>query len=198
MLLALILALPAQGGIFGKKPRRQETSVRDLLHTAKSDPDEGKRTAAIGELRDLDAQANPDIIPTLVDLLQNDTRPGVRREAAAALGRVRPGTVAAGQALQQAASNDPSLRVRMQAWSSYKLFQLGGTARPAPKENAPSSKRPTTDEPPLIDPDLIIGGPPATKAPPGSSSPLPLPRPSAPRKFTPPPPDDGPVLTPPR
>lgn len=199
LLLAVALALPAQGGIFGKKARRPDTSVRELLHTAKSDPDENKRTAAIGELRDLDAQANPDIVPTLIDLLQNDTRPGVRREAASALGRVRPGTAAAGQALQQAASKDPSLRVRMQAWSSYKLFQLGGNGRPAPKENLPSVKRPTTDEPPLIDPDLFIGRPSADKSAPGTVSPAPVPRPIAPRRFTPPPKgEEGPIITPPQ
>src|SRR5262245_9701670 len=54
LLLAVALALPAQGGIFGKKARRPDNSVRDLLHTAKSDPDESRRTTAIGELRDMD------------------------------------------------------------------------------------------------------------------------------------------------
>lgn len=199
LLFATIVTLPAQGGIFGKKvrPPRQENGIRDLLQTAKSDPDEGKRTAAIGELRDLDAQANPDIIPTLIDLLQNDTRPGVRREAASALARVRPGTAAAGQALQNAASKDPSLRVRMQAWSSYKLFQLGGNSRPAPKDNQPSAKQPTTDEPPLIDPDLVIGGPPTART--GPSTVSPAPGPIAPRRFTPPPSrEEGPIIAPPK
>ncbi len=157
LVFVLAVVLPAEGGIFGKKTRvKPENHLPELLKTAKSDADEGKRTAAIAELRDYDIQSHPDIVPQLIDVLQNDTRPGVRREAASTLGRLRPSTPAAGQALQQAASNDPSLRVRIQAWSSLKLVQLNGhNHRPKQPQAPPSSaKRPTTDEPPLLDPPL--------------------------------------------
>jgi hypothetical protein len=148
-------ALPAQGGLFSKKPRpasppasNTETRVPDLLFAVKMDPDEGKRTAAIAELRQYDSGTFPDIIPILVDVMQNDTKPAVRREAAHALGRLRPLSQPAGLALQQAAAKDPSLRVRIQAWSSFKLYQFSGfSSRPKEPATAKAPARPGSGEP---------------------------------------------------
>lgn len=206
--LGPVLALPVEGSIFSKKPRaKKEGQASNLINTAKNDPDEEKRIAAITEMRDMDAQANAQIIPTLIDLLQNDTRPAVRREAASALSRVRPGTPAAQQALQQAASKDPSLRVRIQAWSSYKMFQMGGPPKTKePQPTTPTVKRPTTDEPPLYDGDEAVTAeprrppvtPPAPKGPAVRDYSAPA-APTPPRKFAPPPViEEGPILAPPK
>jgi hypothetical protein len=127
LLVVPALALPAQGGIFSKRaPATPDKRVPELLYIVKADPDESKRAAAAAELRDYDAKKFPDMMLVLLDVLQNDTKPSVRREAAISLGRLRPISAAAGQALQKAAAKDPSLRVRVQAWSSLKLYQLNG------------------------------------------------------------------------
>jgi len=193
LLVVPALALPAQGGIFSKRTASTpDKRVPELLHIVKADADEGKRAAAAAELREYDAKKFPDMMLVLVDVLQNDTKPSVRREAAISLGRLRPISAAAGQALQQAAAKDPSLRVRVQAWSSLKIYQLNGfngrmkdpppptTPQPAAAKLAPGTpKTPSvaakpqtgkssTKEPPLAEPGVKVTdlGQPVGTAPP--------------------------------
>src|SRR5437016_3258888 len=91
LLVVPALALPAQGSIFGKRaPTTPDKRVPELLYVVKADADEGKRAAAAAELRDYDAKKFPDMMLVLMDVLQNDTKPSVRREAAISLGRLRP------------------------------------------------------------------------------------------------------------
>jgi hypothetical protein len=220
LLVIPALALPARGGIFGRKTKvSPEQRVPQLIAIVKTDTSEAKRAEAAAELRDYDARAFPDIVPVLMDVLENDTKPSVRREAAFALGRIRPIIPAVGHALQQAASKDPSLRVRIQAWSSLKIYQLNGFSNRMKEQSTPATPQGiTTAEPPLADAPtvqtkqpgptkapnpIIVDGPPVQKRPAvtqPASAPPPSSRISNPAEPRPIPQqivDEGPILTPP-
>src|SRR5262245_58528340 len=112
------LAGPTYAGIFfGKKNKKPSPAERvpELLAQVKTDGDESKRTAAAQELRQYDPGQFPMIVPVLIDVLHNDSKPGVRAEAAQSLGKMRPISQQAGMALDQALANDSSMRVRLQA-----------------------------------------------------------------------------------
>src|SRR2546422_7571382 len=101
LLVAPAIALPAQGGIFTYKPNtarpKPELQVPALLYIVKADPHEAKRAAAAAELGEFDVRLFPDIVRVLVDVLEHDVKPCVRREAAITLGRF-PVTPIAGKA----------------------------------------------------------------------------------------------------
>jgi hypothetical protein len=127
LLVVVRLALPAEAGIFGKHAKvKPEERVPQLLAVLKTDPDESKREAAAKELRDFDTTAFPDMIPTLVSALLGDSKLGVRIEAAETLGKLRPISQEAGQALEQALANDGSMRVRLQARRVLLGYRLHG------------------------------------------------------------------------
>ena len=52
--------------------------VPELIRIVQSDGDEDKRLAAAEQLRKFDPVQFPDVIPTLIEVLQNDKKPGVR------------------------------------------------------------------------------------------------------------------------
>jgi hypothetical protein len=127
LLAAARLAFPAEAGIFGKHTKvKPEERVPQLLAILKTDPDERKREAAAKELRDFDAGAFPDMVPALIGALLGDVKVSVRVEAAETLGKVRPISQPAGQALEQALANDASVRVRLQARRSLLSYRLHG------------------------------------------------------------------------
>jgi HEAT repeat protein len=74
-----------------------------------TDADESVRVQAIFTVADLRTVA---AAPSLVQVLQNDASPNVRKRAAWALGEIRAPAAIAGQALSQAASSDSSPLVR--------------------------------------------------------------------------------------
>jgi HEAT repeats len=151
-LAAAALAAPAEGGIFfGKKkpPVDPAQRVPELLGIVKTSPDEHKRSQAAEELRKYDMQSFPEVVPTLVDVLLHDAKPSVRVEAAQSLGRIRPISQTAGQALEQALASDGSMRVRLQARSSLLQYYWAGY-RSMKKEAPPPP--PQTKEPPLAPP----------------------------------------------
>jgi hypothetical protein len=127
-LLLIAVAAPASAGIFfGRKKKPQPTErVPELVTILKADGDENKRLEAVDELRGYDPSAYPMIVPTLIEALLNDRKPAVRAEAAQSLGRMRPVSQEAGQALEQALHNDPSMRVRLQARSSLLQYHWSG------------------------------------------------------------------------
>jgi hypothetical protein len=182
LLVVPALALPAQGSIFSKRSHHDpDKRVPELISILRGDPDEAKRIAAACELREYDPHAYPEIVPVLLDVLDNDTRPGVRREAAASLGRIRPIETSTAVALQKAASHDPSLRVRIQAWCSLQTYHFSPhTTRPkdasAKVTTAPAPG--FSGEPPLDDPHQpgTAAGTPSMQIPP-----LPAPNNSLPR-----------------
>src|SRR5205085_8876672 len=117
------------------------------------DGDENKRARAAEELRQYDPAAFPDIVPVLIDVLVNDKKPAVRAEAAQSLGKLRPVSQQAGQALEYALTKDPSMRVRLQARSALMQYHWSGY-RSASKKDAPPPPL-ESKEPPPAD-----GGPP--------------------------------------
>ena len=158
LVLVLVPALtgPAAAGIiFNKKGSKPSPSERvpELLNVIKGDGDENKRVAAAEELRQYDATQFPDIVPVLTDVLANDKKPAVRSEAAQTLGKLRPVSQQAGQALEQALAKDSSMRVRLHARSAL-LGYHWHNYRPTHKDEAPPQPRqaklpPQSKEPPL-------------------------------------------------
>jgi hypothetical protein len=187
--------------------------VSQLLVLVKSGPAENQRAAAATELRTYDGQQYPQIVPTLIDVLQTDTSAAVRAEVAVSLGKIRPISPQAGYALQQASNGDDSMRVRWQAKAALAQYQMSGYKPAPPTQTADGS--PTTAEPPLAEPlpaappapkvvSQPVSRPAAVKPAPTAPSPAPKgPPPSplvpaeAPKLFTPPPSyDEGPILSP--
>jgi hypothetical protein len=179
VLLVLIPALTpsAHAGIlFGRKKDKPDPKVRvpELVTVLKSDKDADKRSHAAEELRTFDLAQFPEIVPALIDALQNDPKPSVRIEAVQSLGKLRPVSQVVGEALEQALAKDASMRVRLQARSTLLQYHWAGY-RSGKKTDVPPltpNREPAPVEsrkyPPLID----------TTAPPPSKPPL------IPRLFT--------------
>ena len=127
ILVSTMLHLPSQAGIiFGKGAKANPSErVPQLIATAKSDPDESKRESAVKELREFDAAAFPEIMPTIIDILQHDPKPAVRSEAVSTLNKLRPVSRQAELALQQA-THDSSMRVRLPARSAVVTYKVTG------------------------------------------------------------------------
>src|SRR4051812_12336898 len=129
LLLVSALPGPAEAGIlFGRKAKKPDpkSQVPELIATLKSDKDEGKRARAAEQLAGQDAAQYPDVVPALIGALMTDQKTGVRVEAAHALGRVRPVSQEAGQALEHALGNDSSMRVRLKARSMLLQYHWAG------------------------------------------------------------------------
>ena len=140
---------------------------------------------AAEELRQFDPKAYPEIMPVLITALSKDASSGVRVEAAASLGKLRPISQQAGYALEQAQNTDSSMRVRLaarQALLGYHLvgYRSGnrpemtadkdgaavanpapplGSVKPAPPPSriimTPQGPFRETAEPPLADPPVF-------------------------------------------
>ena len=162
LLLTFTLAAPTRGGIlFGKKPPKPIPAERvpQLLFQVKNDGDENKRGSAVEELRQYDPKDFPEIVPVLIDVLQNDKKPYVRAETAQTLGKIRPMQPAIAAALEQALAKDSSMRVRLQARSSLIPYHWSGVHGEKREEPIVAQPQPriqprtvTTNEPPLADP----------------------------------------------
>jgi hypothetical protein len=222
--LALVMlastALVARAGIFfGKKTKPNPAErVPVLIAILKSEQDERKRAAAAQELREYDPNAYPEIVPVLIDALQHDPKDKVRSEAVQSLGKLRPVSQQAGMAMEEAAANDASMRVRLQARSTLWQYHVSGYRNPKKDDApAPATNGIRTDEPPLAppleaEPPAINPVSPPPQGPPPAqsrrpilqrlipvSSSQPQPVPVSPPILTPPPSGDGiPDLTPPK
>ena len=173
LVLLPLLAGPAWAGIFGRKTKKPTPAERvpELLVLVKTDGDESKRAAAAQELRQYDPGQFPAIVPVLTDVLLTDKKPGVRAEAAQSLGKMRPISQQAGMALEQALTNDSSMRVRLQARSSLLQYHWSGYHNVKKDDLVPQTK-----EPPLADANTppVIG-----TSPPNSGRIAPRPMPAA-------------------
>lgn len=215
VLFCAVLAAPAPAqSFFSKKKNNPKPNpaeqVAQLITTLKTDQDESKRETAAAELRQFDPKTYPEIIPVLVESLQNDPRPTVRMEAAQSLGRM-PMSQQAGWALEQAAAKDSSLRVRTQARTSLLLLKVKGyrsdgkppeEPTPPPQgQQPPKSSFPSLPSFPssLIPPFLKPTKPAATpgETPPPPLAPQPQPASEAPKPAPAKPKDQGPDLLPP-
>jgi hypothetical protein len=190
LLLVLLptLTAPASAGVFfGKKKKPNPNDrVPELLVTVKTDGDENKRARAAEELRQIDAAGHPEVVPILIDVLLNDKKPAVRAEAAQSLGKVRPVSQEAGQALEQALAKDPSMRVRLQARSALLQYHWSGY-RSASKKDAPpppfeSKEPPLAEAGPQLAPTSMVPAP-TRLTPQPAPAPTPVPAPA----LTPPP-----------
>jgi hypothetical protein len=151
VLLPFAAGSSSAGIIFGKKNKKTPTPaerVPQLLAQVKTDGDESKRAAAAEELRQYDPAQFPTIVPALIDVLLTDKKPAVRAEAAQSLGKLRPISQQAGQALEQALTKDSSMRVRLQARSSLLQYHWSGY-----RGNKKDEMVTQTKEPPLADPN---------------------------------------------
>jgi hypothetical protein len=209
-LLAIVvfaLAVPPAKAIslFSRRPKVDPAQrVPELINTIRTSHEERKRIAAVEELRQYDAAAFPQIVPLLTDLLKNDPSVSVRAEAAHSLGRLRPATPAAAEALD-AATHDPALRVRWQARSAL-LFYPAPSPPPSVAAKTDSQKPPA---PVVVDSPTTVPANPVLLPVPNQSSPIspaaaPLqtPAPNIARPLprgpeTAPPPASGPELAPP-
>jgi HEAT repeats len=146
-----VTACESSAQLFGpKKPKiPPQQRVPELIIALKVEKDAHKRADAAEELRQYDVKEFPEIIPVLIDALQNDTATGVRIEAATSLGRIRPISPQAGQALEKAASGDSNWRVNLQARTSLVYYQLSGYHAPKKSESTGPVLPGRTDEPPL-------------------------------------------------
>lgn len=179
LLMTPCLALPVQAGIFGRKKDKIDPKivVPELITTLKSDRDADKRARAAAELRNHDVASFPDILPALVEALLQDPKPNVRAEAAQSLGKIRPVSQVAGEALEQATANDSSMRVRLNARSALLQYHWAGY-RSGNKGEAPPLTS-NSKEPPVINTRKPGTEPPAlrpvpSKIPPASTVPTAL------------------------
>jgi hypothetical protein len=206
LLLSTLVAVPAQAGIiFGRKKDKPDPKQRvpELVNILKTDKDADKRSRAAEELRTYDPAAFPEIIPALIEALQNDRKIGVRIDAVHSLAKLRPVSSVVGEALEQAVAKDSSMRVRLQARSALLQYHWAGYR--SKKNEVPPLN--TSREPPLAGSDAYPPAistrrspPPPAESKPSNAPPLrpvPVPVPPPPTKpITPPPPpaNEGPDL----
>jgi hypothetical protein len=144
VLVAAAAPAPATNLFSGRKNNiTPEQRVDQLLMQAQTATETYKRCDAIEELRDFNTTTFPQIVPILVDILHQDKNPSVRAEAARSLGRLRPLTKMAGDALSEAASKDSALRVRWQARTSLAVFNVAGWKS---SNHDPAEKQPYNDK----------------------------------------------------
>jgi hypothetical protein len=194
VLLVLIPVLTPSvhaGILFGRKKDKPDPKQRvpELVMILKSDKDSDKRSHAAVELRTYDPAQFPEIIPALIEAVQNDPKPGVRVEAVQSLGKLRPVSQVVGEALEQALAKDSSMRVRLQArstllqyhWAGYHSGKksdvppLNPTRDPAPLDSRkypPPIDTTAPTKPPLI-PRLFGNKPSPSPGTTGSGSPAP-------------------------
>jgi hypothetical protein len=208
LLTLAALTRPALAGIFFNRHPKPNPSERvpALLTALKTEADDRKREAAAEELSKYDPTQFPEMIPVLAEASQQDRSAGVRLEALRSLERLRPVSQRAGSALEQAASRDASLRVRLQARSLLWQYHLGGyrsggsgNGTQSPMVSSPVQ----TTEPPLAPPLPPAPAPKAVAPAPKAVEPAPkaaatLSRPTRlnPTGETPPPPLADPGLDP--
>ncbi|HZY85095.1 MAG TPA: HEAT repeat domain-containing protein [Gemmataceae bacterium] len=187
VLLPTLTATASAGVFFGKKGKKPNPADRvpELLVTVKTDGDENKRARAAEELRQLDTASHPEVVPILIDVLLNDKKTAVRAEAAQSLGKLRPVSQEAGQALEQALAKDPSMRVRLQARSALLQYHWSGYRSAAKKDGPPPPFE--SKEPPLAEPGPKLLPTPTMPTTPVRLTPQPAPVPVPVPALTPPP-----------
>lgn len=151
-------ASPASAqGLFGKKTQPiASKSVDQLIAVAQTSEDAGQRADAVQDLRDVSAATHPEIVPVLVNILQSDKSITVRIEAAQSLGRIRPVTKLASDALAEAAAKDSALRVRWQARTALTVLSFAGQNPGVSVSDGPGSKvKVSNKEAPINGPVLV-------------------------------------------
>ena len=130
------------GGIFSKRPvvSNPNDQVQQLIQTVTASANPSTRARAVADLREYDAATYVQIIPVLVNALKKDPSVNVRLEAARSLGRIRPLTPLAGDALAAASTGDSAIRVRWQARASLLVYTVAGV-NPNNRAKEPGKKQ---------------------------------------------------------
>jgi len=127
LLLVLACASVSVAGPFRKTTKTDSaTHVPLLLQVLRGSPDERARESAANSLREYDAKTFPEILPALTESLTTDKSPSVRSEAAESIGKIRPISIQAGYALEQAIANDKSPLVQLAAREARLKYRLLG------------------------------------------------------------------------
>ena len=149
-LLALACASLSEAGPFRKTSKPDPaTQVPLLLQILRTNTDERAREAAANSLREYDAKAFPEILPALTEALTTDKNPSVRSEAAESIGKIRPISIQAGYALEQAIANDKSPMVKFSARTAmlqYRLLGIVSSKADLATQTAEPPLAATTDE----------------------------------------------------
>lgn len=168
LLLSLILAasvlapLRADGpGRFPRRLKTDPTRVRQLVTIVTSDPDEGRRKAAVQALAEVDPRVHVEVMPGLIAALRRDPEVAVRVEAAEVIGRLPVVFPLAGLALEAAAGTDPSPLVRSAAQDALWHYHLRGyrpaqgvVERVVQTAEPPLARRPPTEAVSRVEPPL--------------------------------------------
>jgi hypothetical protein len=191
ILLAGLLALPVRADDKKAFPApSQEQQVLALVNQVQNDLKADKRAAAAEVLHNFDGAQFPEIAPVLIQVLERDSDPNVRKEAAKSLGKIKPTCPETLDALNRAAEKDPVLKVRMAA----RMAKLGYKAPPP----APTQPLPAAPHDRWSDKLIFWKKKPTMAAPPPESAPPILKKPQGQGSLPKPPPgEDGPLLLPP-
>ncbi len=126
-LVLVVAAATAEAGLFSRgKAKADPEKGKQLAAVLRSDPDDGKRREAAAALADQDPQSTTDLLAALIGALQRDRSAGVRAEAAATLGTVKPFSPQGGLALERAAQGDADAGVRDAAKAALWEYHLNG------------------------------------------------------------------------
>jgi hypothetical protein len=147
-LLAALAAAPVWAGPALFKKKIDSARAEALIAALRSDPDEKKRRAAADELGGADSRLCPEVATALVAALRKDASPTVRAEAAESLSQLGQVFPVAGQALEAAASGDPSIVVRLAAKRTLWEYHLNGYRSPKGSDGFATQ----TVEPPIASP----------------------------------------------
>lgn len=149
-IFALVCATSADAGPFRKTSRPDPaTQVPFLLQTLRTSTDERVRETAASALREYDAKAFPEILPTLIEALTTDKSSSVRSEVAESIGKIRPISIQAGYALEQAIANDKNPLVQLSARTAmlqYRLLGIVSSKADLATQSAEPRLAATTDE----------------------------------------------------
>ena len=179
LVLLSLVALPSvRAGIFDRKPKapvpppadamqKNAERVYALLQTLQNDKSESKRADAAEKLQEVDGQMFPEIVPTLAQSVMKDASSSVRREAVKSLGRIKPTSKEAADALEQA-TKDESYSVRWQARTS-KLGYKVAEAPPASTHGSQVIKVPPADKDGRLTPVPVPSAPPQAELQPATS-----------------------------
>lgn len=152
LLVGVCLTEAASAGIFFRKKQPSPTRLQELIGILKTDQNESKRADAAAELGGYDGKAHPEVVPVLTEALMRDPSANVHVQAVESLGKIRPVSQEAGQALEYALANDSSTRVRLQARATLLQYRVAGY-RSAGNEGPKLAPAPPAGnrEPPLAD-----------------------------------------------
>lgn len=133
----------------GGQPVDAARRVHELLNTLRNDPKPDRRENAAFNLRSFPSDKFFEIVPALIEALENDSAPAVRRAVVQTLGELQPRSAEVLEALERAAEKDDSWRVRQSARWAKRGYKVDAQAPPPPP---PPAAAPAPATPPPLNP----------------------------------------------